>query len=134
MASWKLRKPAPGEMVRVSRGKYFHFGICVAPEELIHFASPSGDGFDDPAAATVHRISLSAFAAGSFVECLELTRAQRSYTFTADETIARANRALGEKGYDVLKNNCQHFANRCLYGSDSGPTEPRRGFFASFKK
>lgn len=133
MPSWKVKMPAPGQMVRVSRGRYFHYGICVSEGRLIHFASPEGDGFDDPSAATVHETALSDFARGSFVECLELSRSERAYALPAGECIAAARKALGEKGYDVVSNNCLHFANRCFYGSSQGPSEKKRGFFGCLK-
>ena len=134
MSSWTVRKPQTGEQVRVSRGKYFHYGICIAPEKIIHFATENGDGFDDPSKATVCETTLTAFAAGNFVECLELTRTERAYTFTAEETANRARASLGEKDYDVLTNNCRHFANRCLYGNSEGPKEKLRGFLGTLKK
>ncbi|MBR6772740.1 MAG: lecithin retinol acyltransferase family protein [Clostridia bacterium] len=134
MSSWNVRKPSRGEMVRVNRGKYYHYGICVAPEKIVHFASPDGDGFDSPSSAVVCGTTLPHFASGSFVECLELSREERKFAFTAEETAARAEAALGQSGYDVITNNCAHFANRCLYGNDNGPQEKHRGFFGTFKK
>ena len=134
MSSWIIRKPVRGEMVRVNRGKYCHYGICTAPDKIVHFATPEGDGFDSPESAAVCETNLSGFAAGSFVECLELTRDERKFTFSAAETANRAIAALGETGYDVLSNNCRHFANRCLYGNDNGPKEKHRGFLGTFKK
>ena len=134
MSSWIIKKPCRGEMARVNRGKYYHYGICVAPDKMIHFATPSGDGFDDPSAAVVCETDLTAFASGSFVECLELSRDERKFAFSAEDTAKRAFSALGESGYDVLTNNCRHFANRCLYGNDNGPKEKHRGFFGAFRK
>lgn len=134
MSSWNVRKPCRGGMVRVSRGKYCHYGICVAPDRIIHFATPNGDGFDSPADATVCETTLSGFALGNFVECLDLDRDERKFTFSAKETAERAVSALGESGYDVLSNNCRHFANRCLYGNSNGPKDRHRGFFGTLKK
>lgn len=121
-------------MARVNRGKYYHYGICVAPDKMIHFATPNGDGFDDPSAAIVCETDLSSFAAENFVECLELERDERKFAFSAEDTAKRAISALGESGYNVLTNNCKHFANRCLYGDDNGPKDKRRGFFGTFRK
>lgn len=134
MASWIIRKPCRGEMARVNRGKYYHYGICISPDRLIHFATAGGDGFDDPSSAIVCETSLSDFARGSFVETLELTREERKFTFPADKTAKRAAGALGETGYDVLSNNCHHFANRCLYGNDNGPEVKLRNFWGTLKK
>ncbi len=131
---WIVRRPEPGEVVRVDRGRYRHYGVCVGKDELVHFASPAGDGPDAPGEAAVRRVSLSDFARGSFVECLVLTRAERRYAYPADRVAARALEALGETGYDVLSNNCLHFANRCLYGESAGPGAPRRSALACLKR
>lgn len=134
MSVWIVKKPAPGEQVRVNRGKYFHYGICVAPDRLVHFATANGDGPDDPSSASVQETDLSGFAAGGFVECLRLSFGERRFAFSSGETVRRALGAVGEKGYNVMTNNCLHFANRCLYGQSCGPAKKRRGFFASLKK
>jgi hypothetical protein len=34
----------------------------------------------------------------------------------ADEIVKRAQDALGKEGYNVLANNCEHFATDCRYG------------------
>ena len=41
----------------------------------------------------------------------------RSYKLhTPEETVERARSKLGEKGYDLVKNNCEHFAIWCKTG------------------
>ena len=32
------------------------------------------------------------------------------------EIVKRANSKVGEKGYNLLLNNCEHFARRCCHG------------------
>ncbi|CAF4297335.1 unnamed protein product [Rotaria sp. Silwood2] len=39
-----------------------------------------------------------------------------SRPYAADEIVERARRALGKKGYNLLKYNCEHFATECRYG------------------
>lgn len=43
-------------------------------------------------------------------------KAQKRQVFSADETIARAKSRLGEKSYNLLTNNCEHFAIWCKTG------------------
>ena len=33
-----------------------------------------------------------------------------------EEILAAANAALGQHGYHVLRNNCEHFSNQCAFG------------------
>ncbi|CAF4176708.1 unnamed protein product, partial [Adineta steineri] len=35
----------------------------------------------------------------------------------ADEIVKRAKDSLGKEGYNVLANNCEHFATWCRYGN-----------------
>ena len=32
------------------------------------------------------------------------------------EIIDEAVKSIGEGGYNVISNNCEHFANRCVFG------------------
>ena len=32
------------------------------------------------------------------------------------EAVALAQSRLGETGYDILHNNCEHFVNQCAFG------------------
>ncbi|XP_070173541.1 phospholipase A and acyltransferase 1-like [Littorina saxatilis] len=40
-----------------------------------------------------------------------------------DEIVERARKRLGQKGYNLLSKNCEHFATWCRYGDGIGVTQ-----------
>ena len=44
------------------------------------------------------------------------TRAERIHLYTPEETIRRAKERIGENGYNLIANNCEHFALWCKTG------------------
>ncbi|MEB3886796.1 lecithin retinol acyltransferase family protein [Lyngbya sp. CCY1209] len=87
-------------------GVYEHHGIDCGDGTAIHYRKPS---------ETIERTSLETFGRGQRIYI-------RSYPFRyiADTTIRRAESRLGERKYNLLFNNCEHFATWCITGvSDS---------------
>ncbi|HBL59364.1 MAG TPA: NC domain-containing protein [Cyanobacteria bacterium UBA8803] len=87
-------------------GLYEHHGIDCGDGTVIHYRKPS---------ETIERTSLSTFTQGQTVY------AKRYPTcFIPDVVVRRAESRLGEKKYNLLSNNCEHFATWCKTGvSDS---------------
>jgi hypothetical protein len=94
-----------GEHLFVRRKGYSHHGVDVGGDEVIHFTGEPGS----KAGAMIRRSSLQDFAAGGVVvvrryqECL-----------SPDDVVERAESKLGESGYNLFNNNCEHFARWCL--------------------
>ncbi|MGC9524526.1 MAG: lecithin retinol acyltransferase family protein [Limnospira sp.] len=87
-------------------GVYEHHGIDCGDGTAIHYRKPS---------ETIERTSLETFSRGQRIYI-------RSYPFRyiADTAILRAESRLGERKYNLLFNNCEHFATWCITGvSDS---------------
>lgn len=103
---------ARGDQIYVYReffkldGVYEHHGIDCGDGSVIHYRKPS---------EVVERTSVGTF-----------TRGQKVYVrrypvrYIADTAIQRAESRLGEQKYNLLFNNCEHFATWCVTGvSDS---------------
>lgn len=112
---WKNEAPRPGDMIRVGLGALSHFGIFVSSDEVIQFGLPptlrreakNGE-------IRVLASDLETFLAGG---TLEVARADGKEDFRSPaEVISEARRRLGEGGYHILYNNCEHFASECLTG------------------
>ncbi|NEQ45342.1 MAG: hypothetical protein F6K00_18120 [Leptolyngbya sp. SIOISBB] len=89
-------------------GVYEHHGIDCGDEAIIHYYK----GGDVPTVTSTPR---ELFARGGriFVK-------SRSLAFLPPIVVQRAKSRLGEQRYDLLTNNCEHFANWCKTGrSDS---------------
>ena len=95
---------SPGDHLRVSRGFYAHHGIYVGEGQVIHY---SGEVFQKTD-AVVRRDSLERFAADGMVTIVSYATA-----FEPDVVIRNAESRLGENGYALLGNNCEHFAVWC---------------------
>ncbi|MBQ9448323.1 MAG: lecithin retinol acyltransferase family protein [Acholeplasmatales bacterium] len=116
---WVNKKPEYGDQIRVNRGFYYHHGIYESDDAVYHFASPMGSEIS-PETAVVHKTTLENFLKGSPVEVREYTNEELLNKRKPEEIIDYAKAHIGEKGYNLVSNNCEHFSNRCAFGkSDS---------------
>lgn len=79
-----------------------------------HHAIAVGDGSVvelSKAERVVRRVPLEVFARGRRVEVIS-----HETCLDADEVVRRALSRVGDVGYDVLSNNCEHFAWWCKTG------------------
>lgn len=122
--------PEYGDVIFCKRklGIYRHFGIYIGNQYVIHFAPESGDIGDT---AVVHRTTLKLFADGDEVYVMDFPEHYQSRSLlktlvkmndyqlqTPRQTVERARSLLGQKGvkdkgYELLFNNCEHFAIWC---------------------
>jgi hypothetical protein len=96
-----------GLHLRVQRAGYWHHAVYVGDGRVIHFSGLT----KDKATATIRHGTLQDFAARGDVEIVRYARA-----FPAEVVVQRAVSRLGQSGYDVFGNNCEHFARWCLTG------------------
>ena len=134
-----------GDHIYVNRygGLYSHHGIFCGGESVIHFNGPNW------LEASVHRTTLEDFAGGDvlqvrdyagFREELAALEADRvvattrrinvlldrlrglelsELDFSARAVVRRAESRLGETGFNLGLNNCEHFASWCKTGISS---------------
>lgn len=128
---WEHRQPGAGDILRTKVGPLYHYGICVGVGEVIQFgknpalrhAMPDGE-------IQVCQTDLKTFLCGQLPEVGIPEEKERSKRFAPDRTVALARQRLGETGYHILYNNCEHFAYECYLGeSRSDQTERVRDMF-----
>jgi hypothetical protein len=101
---------ARGDQIYVMRplmgmdGVYEHHGIDCGDGTVIHY-SKSGDE------AVIARTPYELFSWGKPVFVKHYTT-----SYVPDVVVARAESRLGERQYNLLSNNCEHFANWCKTG------------------
>ena len=129
---WKMKEAHYGDIVRVSLGaKIYHFGIFVSEEEVIQFGLPPTPN-RRPEDVEVLSAPVSDFLVGGFLEVGYPEWHEKKKRRSAEETVAAAKKRLGERGYDIIHNNCEHFANECAFGEHySSMTENLRTSFRS---
>ena len=106
-----------GDMIRISFGSFYHYGIFVSEEEVIQFGLPPVEGLlnrkiDD---ISVCVSDIYTFSAGEVVEVAFPEKSDKQKRLSPKKTVQRARDSIGEKGYHILRNNCEHFARYCYF-------------------
>ena len=130
-----------GDVIGVHRmgGTYDHYGIYTGRGKVIHF---SNEGSDFGGDIRVRRATLSQFKNGADNVFVVEFEAYRDYLenpelfdfeglfklaidsffgnelslYSPEETVERAESQLGREGYNLVFNNCEHFAVWCKTG------------------
>jgi Lecithin retinol acyltransferase len=97
----------PGTELIVDRLAYRHHGIYVGEGLVIHYA-----GWIRHPRGLIEIIPLGDFA-GRHPVRIGRVPAESPY---GENIVRRARSRLGERRYDVLNNNCEHFCNWCQVG------------------
>lgn len=108
----------PGDMIRVKIGAIYHYGVYVSENEIIQFGDPPRGDFltRDQTLIEVCSIDCAGFSAGGFPEIAKLSFKERRARLPRARTVSLARSRIGETGYHLLHNNCEHFANECVMG------------------
>ena len=110
------REPPLGAHLVTARLGYLHHGIYVGDGRVVHYAGLV-DGFR---AGPVEEVSLATFAARRTVR----QRLGREPAFSGAEIARRARSRIGEDGYSVTRNNCEHLCDWCRNGRTGEGTAP----------
>ena len=126
-----------GDVIYVDRIFYRHFAIYVGKNKVIHYAPD--DTHED---AYIHEAPIEEFLSGetSYKVChfdladlksrkgkqpflLQLfkeivSNGTEPHLYSPQQTVRRARKRIGEKNYDLIMNNCEHFAVWCKTGLD----------------
>lgn len=115
MSRWVVKKPQYGDHIRVGRNLYYHHGIYASDDEVYAFQSPKGVEVC-PETAVVLVESLNDFLKDGRLEVREFTPDENARKRSPLEIVNAAREAVGSMGYDLINNNCEHFANKCVFG------------------
>lgn len=108
----------PGDLLKVKRKiGYSHYGIAVSYNEVIHFSGTDSDSILDQKSVCIIKTFLDVFLKGDICEIME----PYDSPFSREEVVNRAYQYLGQntfmgKSYNLLSNNCEHFARYIYYG------------------
>lgn len=116
--SWVQRKPQMGDHIRVKRvgGLYAHHGVYVSDEEVIHFTGQEDDSILDWSKPEVISSDLKYFLKGGILEIKEYSDEEFKDLYAPEQIVTYARACIGDKGYNLFFNNCEHFANICTLG------------------
>ncbi|HIK30367.1 MAG TPA: lecithin retinol acyltransferase family protein [Oscillatoriales cyanobacterium M59_W2019_021] len=85
------------------QGVYEHHGIDCGDGTVIHYRKPS---------ETIERTSMETFTRGG-----KIYICHHEVCYIAETVVMRAESRLGERKYNLLYNNCEHFATWCKTGT-----------------
>ena len=130
---WLMKDPAFGDMVRIKTGGIYHYGVYVSDDEVIQFGlAPAQRPTVKNSEVEVVSSDIDTFLSGSFLEVAEFDRKEKKKNRTPQAAVALARERLGTRGYDILYNNCEHFANECVTGVHySSQSDGLRAMFRS---
>lgn len=116
--NWINTTPKPSQIIRTKVKFYYHYGIFISEEEVVQFGLP-----DDPGkpADQIKVISTDVytFLSGGEIEVALPDNSERKKMRLPKEIIKTARQRIGEGGYDILHNNCEHFVNSCVFGEST---------------
>jgi hypothetical protein len=92
---------------------YQHYGVYIGNNKVIHFAPYEGTEIS-PQNGIIHETSLDKFLNGRELKIAH----DIDIKYSEREIINRANSRIGEKGYNLFTNNCEHFARWCVTGEN----------------
>ena len=115
MEKWKMIEPIKGDHIRVKTEQLYHHGIYIGDEQVIQFGGPF-DMFKKPETIIVEKVSIEEFLNGGFLEVKVFDRKESKLKKTSEEIVEKALSMIGTGGYDLLRNNCEHFVNYCIFG------------------
>lgn len=113
---WWPQKCVRGDMVRVNIGGLFHYGVYVSDDEVIQFGYPPRERRHTGDDIRVVSTSIDEFAGGSIIERAQFSLIERLKRVPPKKTVERARSRIGEGNYNLLHNNCEHFAYECVLG------------------
>ena len=112
---WKEKEPKCGDIVRTKVTFYHHYGIFTDKDTVIQFGLP--DNVNRPAnEVTVLESDVYEFLRGGEMEVCVPSHSEKAKMRAPKEIVAIARERIGEGGYDILHNNCEHFVNECVFG------------------
>ena len=125
--NWVPEDCSMGDLVRVAVGSVHHYGIFVSENEVIAFGRPPAyyRGEHEGERITVCSTDVLSFLYGGILERGVPSRKEKKGMFSPAETVARARARLGEGGYNLVHNNCEHFVYECAFGKKYSEQEAK---------
>lgn len=114
---WILTSARRGDLIRVGFHGLYHYGVYLSDDCVVQFGRNPIHHSPTPAEQVeVLATDLADFLAGGFLEVCSLSPLERLQARPREKVAQCALSRLGERGYHILTNNCEHFATSCLTG------------------
>lgn len=124
---WSVREGKLGDMVRVHcNDQLDHYGVYVSDTEVIQFGkNPSLRTGATDADVLVLSTDINEFRNGTFPEFADMSFSEKLKRINPNKTVEIARSRIGESGYNIIHNNCEHFAYECVFGKKYSSQEEK---------
>ena len=113
---WAYTDCQSGDIIRVKIGSVYHYGIFASEDEVIAFGPPpTAENLTHPEEITVIATDIDAFSDLKQIEVAQLSLKERLSRRSPDAAVALARSRIGEGGYSLIHNNCEHFVNEIVF-------------------
>lgn len=115
---WRLIDAYPGAHIRVKVKNFYHHGIYIGDNRVIQFGLPEAM-YSDASSIKVLNSTLKEFMGSSlFYEVYVFSKKEEKKKYSDDIIVKNALNYVGQGNYNILTNNCEHFANKCIFGEN----------------
>ncbi|BAH05653.1 lecithin retinol acyltransferase family protein [Clostridium kluyveri] len=116
--SKSIGEPKYGDIVgttgKFMEYQYDHMGIYIGNNKVIHYCSSTGNAAD----AKIQETDMEPyFKKGTYF----ILNIENAVPFNSQETVKKAKTRLGERSYNLLQNNCEHFVIWCKTNNSESP-------------
>lgn len=117
---WEPVAPKKGDIIRVKHRFYYHYGVYIDDSNIVQFGLAE-DAVNKAEDVRVLSSDVSHFCNGTDVECAVLSPMEKAKRRSPEETCAYAVSHIGDRDYNIIHNNCEHFAYQCVFGEKTAP-------------
>lgn len=122
--TWATGTFEKGDIIRVRLGSIYHYGIFVSEEEVIAFGlPPTAENIKKQGEVTVLSTDVDVFSCALIPEKAVLSLREKLMRNPPEKTVEIARSRLGEKGYNIIHNNCEHFVNEVVFNKKQSAQE-----------
>ena len=121
---WEYADCAMGDIIRVKLGSVYHYGIFVSPDEVIAFGlPPTAENLSNPGEIKVLSTDIDVFSCSRQIEVARLSLREKMSRRSVQKTVELARSRIGEGGYNLIHNNCEHFVNEIVFNEKRSEQE-----------
>ncbi|KAH9508855.1 Phospholipase A and acyltransferase 3 [Bulinus truncatus] len=107
-----LRFLQPGDLVKIDRHLYYHWGVYIGDRKIIHITKERPL---DKSCGEIREDDLLKVAGKSKIY-VGNDRDKRYKPRNPEKVVKKAKLCIGSVDYNLVTRNCEHFANYCRYG------------------
>lgn len=113
---WTVRDCKKGDIIRVKLQNIYHYGVFLSEDMVVAFGYPPLPEFQDKQKeVSVLSTDIDVFSCGNMIEAPVYSFKEKLSKNSPDKAERFALSRIGETGYDIIHNNCEHFAYEVVF-------------------